>query len=84
MWFDVLLFQLTFYTSSDVKIFKNLAHLYYLQQDKVKSAQGVRSNSIPIDKKCTSKVHRSIAKANESQAFVNEKILVCSIKVSIR
>ncbi|KAG6512636.1 hypothetical protein ZIOFF_030761 [Zingiber officinale] len=48
--------------------------------DKVKSAQGVRSNSIPIDKKCTSKVHRSIAKANESQAFVNEKILVCSIK----
>ncbi|XP_042386956.1 BAG-associated GRAM protein 1-like [Zingiber officinale] len=50
------------------------------KKDKVKSAQGVRSNSIPIDKKCTSKVHRSIAKANESQAFVNEKILVCSIK----
>lgn len=50
----------------------------------MQSALGVCSNSIPIGKKRTSKVHGSIAKANESQAFVNEKMLVCSIKVSIR
>lgn len=50
----------------------------------MQSALGVCSNSIPIDKMRTSRVHGSIAKANASQAKVNEKILVFSIKVSIR